>query len=73
MLNLIRYKVLDGALVQVGGPENEELDLPFKDGSLVLAFLSHETKKSSYTPFRNPGSFFFGILMSLFMKQSQNN
>ena len=35
MLNLIRYKVLDGALVQVGGPENEELDLPFKDGSLV--------------------------------------
>jgi len=36
MLNLIRFKVLDGALVQVGGPENEELDLPFKDGSLVL-------------------------------------
>ena len=35
MLNLIRYKVLDGALVQVGGPENEELDLPFKDGSLL--------------------------------------
>eukprot|EP00434_Breviolum_minutum_P025906 symbB.v1.2.022905.t1/scaffold2053.1/size90990/5 len=27
-----KYKVLDGALVQVGGPENEELDLPFKDG-----------------------------------------
>jgi len=27
-----KFKALDGALVQVGGPENEELDLPFKAG-----------------------------------------
>ena len=59
MLNLIRYKVLDGALVQVGGPENEELDLPFKDGSLVLAFLSHETKKKLLYTFPKSWFVFF--------------